>query len=188
MLSQARNVSARRPSTSADRQAVVYVVDDDIAVRESLEGLIWTAGLQPETFASGEEFLRRERVLCASCLLLDYTLPDLNGLQVQERIAASRPEMPIIFITGHGDVPTTVKAMKAGAVEFLTKPFKAEILLSAIKCAVQRSHATLLHEAQVSALQDCYLSLTVREREVMELVVRGLLNKQIAADLGITEF
>jgi FixJ family two-component response regulator len=186
--SHVRGVSARRPSTSADTQPVVYIVDDDISVRDSLEELIGTAGLQSETFASGEEFLRRERVRRACCLLLDYTLPDLNGLQIQERIADSCPEMSIIFITGHGDVPTTVKAMKAGAVEFLTKPFNAEILLVAIKSAIQRSHATLLHEAHKSALQNCYLSLTVRERQVMELVVRGLLNKQIAAELGITEF
>jgi FixJ family two-component response regulator len=188
MLSRVRDVSARRPSTSVDTQPIVYVVDDDLSVRESLEELIAIAGLQPETFASGEEFLRRERVRHACCLLLDYTLPDLNGLQIQERIAASRPEMPIIFITGHCDVPTTVKAMKAGAVEFLTKPFNAEILLGAIKSAIQRSHAALLHKEHMFALQACYLSLTVREREVMDLVVRGFLNKQIAAELGITEF
>ena len=188
MLSQLRDVSARRPSSWANTQPVVYIVDDDIAVRESLQELIGTAGLQSESFASGEEFLRRERVRRACCLLLDYTLPDLNGLQIQERIADSRPEMSIIFITGHGDVPTTVKAMKAGAVEFLTKPFNAEILLGTIKSAIQRSHAALLHETHMSALQNCYLSLTVREREVMELVVRGFLNKQIAAELGITEF
>jgi FixJ family two-component response regulator len=188
MLSPVRDASARKPSSWADAQPVVYIVDDDVAVRESLEELIGTAGLQPETFASGEEFLRLERVRRACCLLLDYTLPDLNGLEIQERIADSRPEMSIIFITGHGDVPTTVKAMKAGAVEFLTKPFNAEILLVTIKGAIQRSHAALLHEAHISALQNCYLSLTVREREVMELVVRGFLNKQIAAELGITEF
>ena len=188
MLSQLRDVSARRPSSRANTQPVVYIVDDDIAVRESLQELIGTAGLQSESFASGEEFLRRERVRRACCLLLDYTLPDLNGLQIQERIADSRPEMSIIFITGHGDVPTTVKAMKAGAVEFLTKPFNAEILLVTIKSAIQRSHTALLREAHISALQNCYLSLTAREREVMELVVRGLLNKQIAAELGITEF
>jgi FixJ family two-component response regulator len=188
MLSQVKDVTARRPLTSADTQPVVYVVDDDLSVRESLQELILIAGMQPETFASGEEFLRRERARRASCLLLDYTLPNLNGLQIQERIASSRPEMSIIFITGHGDVPTTVKAMKAGAVEFLTKPFNAQILLGAIKTAIQRSHAALLQEAYVSALQSCHLSLTVREREVMDLVVRGLLNKQIAGELGITEY
>jgi FixJ family two-component response regulator len=188
MLSQVTDVSASRPSTPTDTHPVVYVVDDDIDVRESLEGLIAATGLQAVTFASGEEFLRCERLLRASCLLLDYTLPELNGLQIQERIAASRPEMPIIFITGHGDVPMTVKAMKAGAVEFLTKPFNAQILLGAIKSAIKRSHAALLHEAHMSALRNRYLSLTVREREVMELVVHGLLNKQIAAELGITEF
>ena len=188
MLSQVGDTSAHRPSASTDTQAVVYVVDDDISVRESLEEFIWTVGLQPETFASGEEFLRSERVSRASCLLLDYTLPDLNGLQIQERIADSRPEMPIIFITGHGDVPTTVKAMKAGAVEFLTKPFNFEVLLSAIKSSIQRSRAALLQEAHRSALQHCYQSLSVREREVVELVVRGLLNKRIAAELGISEW
>jgi RNA polymerase sigma factor (sigma-70 family) len=188
MLSQIGDTSARSPSTSTDAQAVVYVVDDDISVRESLEEFICAAGLQPETFASGEEFLRSERVCRASCLLLDYTLPDLNGLQIQERIADSRPEMPIIFITGHGDVPTTVKAMKAGAFEFLTKPFNFEILLGAIKNSIQRSRVALLQELQRSALQHCYQSLTVREREVMELVVRGLLNKRIAAEFGISEW
>ena len=188
MLSQVKDFSAHKSSSSSDTQPVVYIVDDDLSVRESLEQLIGAAGLQPESFASGEEFLRRERARRASCLLLDYTLPDLNGLQIQEHIVASSPEMSIIFITGHGDVPTTVKAMKAGAVEFLTKPFNAQILLGAIKSAIQRSHVTLLQEAHMSALQNCYLSLTVREREVMDLVVHGLLNKQIAAELGITEF
>lgn len=188
MLSQVEDVSSHRPSITAETQPVVYVVDDDLSVRESLEELILIAGLQPETFASGEEFLRRERSRRASCLLLDYSLPNLNGLQIQERIASSRPEMSIIFITGHGDVPTTVKAMKAGAVEFLTKPFNATMLLGVIKAAIQRSHAAMLHEEHVSALQSCYLSLTEREREIMDLVVRGLLNKQIAGKLGITEY
>jgi FixJ family two-component response regulator len=187
MLPQGRDVAAHRPSAPADTQPVVYVVDDDISVRESLEALIVSAGLQPETFASGEEFLRQERVRRPSCLLLDYTLPDLNGLEIQERIAALRPDMSIIFITGHSDVPMTVKAMKAGAVEFLTKPYNVEVLLGAIKNAIQRSHAALRHEAHVSAIQTCYLSLSVREREVMDLVVRGLLNKQIGAELEISE-
>lgn len=188
MLSVVSDISPRTPSALTDMQPVVYVVDDDNSVRESLEELIGCAGLQPELFASGEEFLRHERSHCASCLLLDYTLPNLNGLEIQERIAASHPEMPIIFISGHGDVPITVKAMKAGAVEFLTKPFNAEILLGAIKNAIQRSHTALLHETRRSALQKCYLFLTVREREVMDMVVLGFLNKQIGAELGITEF
>jgi FixJ family two-component response regulator len=188
MLSQVREVSTRKLTSLSDTRPVVYVVDDDPSVRESLEELIEVSGLQPETFASGEEFLRGERVRRASCLLLDYTLPDLNGLQIQERISASRPEMSIIFITGNGDVPTTVKAMKAGATEFLTKPFNAAILLDAIKSAIQRSQAMLLQEARVSALQNHYLSLTMRERQVMDLVVGGLLNKQIAAQLEISEY
>jgi FixJ family two-component response regulator len=187
MLAQITDVAARTLSSPTDTQPVVYVVDDDVSVRESLESLIRVAGLQPETFASGEEFLRHARGGRASCLLLDYTLPKLNGLEIQQRIAGLYPGMSIIFITGHGDVPMTVKAMKAGAVEFLIKPFNTDVLLGAIKNAIQRSHAVLKHEARVSSIQVCYRSLSVREREVMDLVVRGLLNKQVAAELGISE-
>jgi FixJ family two-component response regulator len=187
MLPQGRGVSAHRPSTPADTKPVVYVVDDDISMRESLGSLIAAAGFRSEMFACGEEFLRHEREHRASCVLLDYTLPDLNGLEIQERIAGERPDMSIIFITGHGDVPTTVKAMKAGAVEFLTKPFNVQVLLGAIKNAIERSHSALQYEARVSAIQARYLSLSMREREVMDLVVRGLLNKQVAAELGISE-
>lgn len=166
---------------------IVFVVDDDVSVRESLELLIRCAGWQPETFASAQEFLARPRVLAPSCLVLDVCLQGLNGLDLQKRIAADRIDMPIIFITGYGDVPMTVQAMKAGAVEFLTKPFSDDVLLSAIGHAIERSHTALGHEAEMQALQDCYASLSRREREVMALVVSGLLNKQVGGELGISE-
>jgi FixJ family two-component response regulator len=166
---------------------IVFVVDDDVSVRESLEALIRFEGWQPETFASAQEFLARPRVLSPGCLVLDVNLPDLNGLELQKRIAADQNEMPIIFITGQGDVPMTVRAMKAGAIEFLTKPFNDEVLLSAIRDAIERSVAALGHEAEIQSLRDCYASLTPREREVMELVASGLLNKQVGARLGISE-
>jgi FixJ family two-component response regulator len=166
---------------------IVFVVDDDVSVRESLELLIRCAGWQPETFASAQEFLARPRVLAPSCLVLDVTLPDLNGLDLQKRVAVDRIDMPIIFITGCGDVPMTVQAMKAGAVEFLTKPFADDVLLSAIRHAIERSHIALRHEAEIRALRDCYASLSRREREVMALVVSGLLNKQVGGELGISE-
>jgi FixJ family two-component response regulator len=165
----------------------VFVVDDDVSVRESLELLIRCEGWQPETFASAQEFLARPRVLAPSCMILDVSLPDLNGLDLQKRIAVDRIEMPIIFITGHGDVPMTVQAMKAGAVEFLTKPFSDEVLLNAIRDALELSRAALDYEAEIRAVRDCYASLTSREREVMALVVSGLLNKQVGAELGISE-
>jgi FixJ family two-component response regulator len=166
---------------------IVFVVDDDVSVRESLELLIRCEGWQPEIFASAQEFLARPRVLAPSCMILDVSLPGLNGLDLQKRIAVDRIEMPIIFITGHGDVPMTVQAMKAGAVEFLTKPFSDEVLLNAIRDALERSRAALDHEAKMRAVRDCYESLTSREREVMALVVSGLLNKQVGAELGISE-
>jgi len=166
---------------------IVFVVDDDVSVRESLEALIRCEGWEPETFASAQEFLGRPRVRVPSCLVLDVSLPDLNGLDLQNRIAADRTDMPIIFITGHGDVPMTVRAMKAGAVEFLTKPFEDETLLSAIRNAIGRSQTTLDHEAKVRGLRESYASLTPREREVMALVVSGLLNKQVGRELGISE-
>jgi FixJ family two-component response regulator len=165
----------------------VFVVDDDVSVRESLELLIRCAGWQPETFASAEEFLSRPRVLAPSCLILDVSLPDLNGLEVQKVVAADRTDMPIIFITGYGDVPMTVRAMKAGAAEFLTKPFDDEVLLNAIRHAVERSQTALDHRAEMRVLQDRYASLSKREREVMGLVVSGLLNKQVGGELGISE-
>jgi FixJ family two-component response regulator len=166
---------------------IVFVVDDDVSVRESLELLIRSAGWEPELFASAQEFLARPRGLAPSCLILDVNLPDLNGLDLQKRVAADRNDMPIIFITGYGDVPMTVKAMKAGAVEFLTKPFADDVLLSAIRNAIDRSRTTLAHEAEMRVLRDSYQSLTRREREVMALVVAGLLNKQIGGELGISE-
>ncbi len=166
---------------------IVFVVDDDVSVRESLELLIRNAGWQPELLASAQEFLARPRVVAPSCLVLDVTLPGLNGLELQERIAADRTDMPIIFITGHGDVPMSVQAMKAGAVEFLTKPFGDEALLTAIRNAIERSRTALSHEAEISALQTSYASLSRREREVMALVVSGRLNKQVGGVLGISE-
>jgi FixJ family two-component response regulator len=165
----------------------VFVVDDDVSVRESLELLIRGEGWQPETFASAQEFLARPRALAPSCMILDVSLPDLNGLELQKHIGVQRIEMPIIFITGHGDVPMTVQAMKAGAVEFLTKPFSHDVLLNAIRGALERSRAALDHEAEMRAVRDSYASLTSREREVMALVVSGLLNKQVGAELGISE-
>ena len=168
-------------------QPIVFVVDDDISVRESLELLIKFAGWQAETFASAEEFLVRPRTATPSCLILDVSLPALNGLELQKLIGADRVDMPIIFITGHGDVPMTVQAMKAGAVEFLTKPFDDEVLLSAIRHAIQRSAVVLDDQAEVTALRSSYDSLTPREQEVLRLVVAGMLNKQIALELGISE-
>lgn len=166
---------------------IVFVVDDDISVRESLEALIRFVGWQPETFASAEEFLARPRPLAPSCLVLDVSLPDLNGLELQKLIAPDRIAMPIIFITGHGDVPMTVQAMKAGAVEFLTKPLDDDVLLGAIRHAIERSSAALGDEREIEALRDCYASLTPREQEVMKLVVSGMLNKQVGLKLGISE-
>jgi RNA polymerase sigma factor (sigma-70 family) len=166
---------------------IVFVVDDDISVRESLEALIRCEGWKPETFASAQEFLTRPRVVTPSCLILDVDLPDLNGLDLQKCIASDRKDMPIIFITGHGDVPMTVRAMKAGAVEFLTKPFNDEALLSAIRHSIERSNVALRRETETGALRDCYASLTPREKEVLVLVVSGLSNKQVGAELGISE-
>ena len=166
---------------------IVFVVDDDVSVRESLELLIRCEGWQPETFASAREFLARPRGLVPSCLVLDISLPGLSGLDLQKHVAVERPDMPIIFITGYGDVPMTVQAMKAGAVEFLTKPFSDDVLLSGIRQALERSETALSHEAEMRILRDRYASLTGREREVMALVVAGLLNKQVGSDLGISE-
>jgi FixJ family two-component response regulator len=165
---------------------VVFVVDDDVSVRESLELLILSAGWQPETFASAEEFLERSPIDAPTCLVLDLTLPELSGLDLQKRII-DRTDMPIIFITGYGDVPTTVEAMKAGAVEFLTKPFGDDVLVDAIRQALERSRVVAAHEIELRVLRERYTSLTPRERETMALVVSGLLNKQIAAQLGISE-
>jgi FixJ family two-component response regulator len=166
---------------------VVYVVDDDVSVRESLEALITVGGWRTETFASAREFLARPAVAAASCLVLDVGLPDLNGLELQQRIAGERADMPIIFITGAGTVPMTVKAMKAGAVEFLTKPFGDETLLNAIEQAIEISQAAYDRELQLRTLRERFATLSRRERDVMELVVGGRLNKQVASELGISE-
>ena len=166
---------------------IVFVVDDDISVRESLELLIASAGWQPEIFASAHEFLHRPPSPVPSCLVLDLSLPGLNGLELQRRIAAERTEMPIIFITGHGDIPSTVQAMKAGATEFLTKPFSDDALLTAVRHALEHSREALRSEAEMQALCKRYDSLTHRERQVMALVVSGLLNKQVGGELGISE-
>jgi FixJ family two-component response regulator len=179
----APSASGARPMTAP----VVFVVDDDVSVRESLELLVQFAGWRCETFASAREFLARPRAAGPSCLVLDVRLPDLDGLALQERVAAERGDMPIIFITGYGDVPMTVKAMKAGAVEFLTKPLSDEALLGAIRGALERSARALGREAELHDLREAYASLSRREREVMALVVAGRLNKQVAAELGLSE-
>jgi len=170
-----------------DAIPTVFVVDDDISVRESLELLIRCAGWQAETFASAQEFLARPRAVAPSCLVLDVSMPGLNGLDLQQRVAVERADMPIIFITGHGDVPMSVQAMKAGAVEFLTKPFGDNVLLTAIRNAINRSRTALSREAEIRALRDSYALLSRREREVMALVVSGRLNKQVGGELGISE-
>lgn len=171
----------------AQTPPVVFVVDDDISIRESLELLLHHEGLGVETFVSAQDFLNRSRPTGPSCLLLDISLPGLNGLELQKRVAVERREMPIIFITGHGDIPMTVQAMKAGAVEFLTKPFGDEVLLAAIRKALERSNALLVRDAEIQAFRDRYACLTSREREVMALVVMGLPNKQVGGELGISE-
>jgi FixJ family two-component response regulator len=165
----------------------VFVVDDDVAVRRSLELLIESAGWHPATFASGQEFLHHPRPASPSCLILDVSLPDLSGLELQKRLAPDRVHMPIIFISGYGDVPTTVRAMKGGAVEFLTKPFKNNVLLEAVRGAIERSLSVLREESEARELKRRFASLTSREHEVMSLVVSGLLNKQVGGHLGISE-
>jgi FixJ family two-component response regulator len=172
--------------TMPEVASIVFVVDDDVSVRESLDLLIRAAGWRPETFASAQEFLTRPRATVPCCLVLDVTLPGLNGLELQQQLL-DRGDMPIIFITGHGDVPMSVQAMKAGAVEFLTKPFRADVLLGAIRDAIERSRAALREASEMQVLRGCYASLTSREREVMALVVSGLLNKQVGGELGISE-
>lgn len=166
---------------------IVFVVDHDAAIRESLALLIRRAGWQPETFGSASEFLARPRAQVPSCLVLDVPRPGLNGLDLQKQVAADRTDMPIIIITGHGDVSMSVQAMKAGAVEFLTKPFAYDVLLDAVRHALERSRTALGRETEVRALRERHASLTRREREVMELVVSGLLNKQVGGELGISE-
>jgi FixJ family two-component response regulator len=172
--------------TMPDLPPIVFVVDDDVSVRESLELLIKSAGWQPEMFVSAQDFLSRPQRPVPCCLVLDVRLPGLSGLELQKQLA-ERTGMPIIFITGHGDVPMTVQAMKAGAVEFLTKPFNDDVLLDAIRGAIERSRAALRLDSEMRLLRDRYESLTPREREVMALVVSGLLNKQVGGELGISE-
>lgn len=179
--------STLESALTAPSSPIVFVVDDDVSVRESLELLIQSEGWQVETFASAQEFLDRPRTALPTCLVLDVSLPGLNGLELQRQVASERNEMPIIFITGHGDIPMTVRAMKAGAVEFLTKPFNDEALLNAIRQALERSRTALSQNEQTQDFRKCYASLTPRERQVMAYVVSGLLNKQIGGELGISE-
>jgi len=183
-LSSRAELSSRRIEPSS---SIVFVVDDDISVRESLEQLIKKHGWQPKTFSSAQEFLESPRVFVPNCLLLDISMPGLNGLDLQKRIAIERAEMPIIFITGCGDVPKSVEAMKGGAAEFLTKPLNHEVLLSAIRQCLERSRLALTREAELQTLRDRYASLTVRERKVMALIVSGLLNKQVGGQMDIAE-
>jgi FixJ family two-component response regulator len=170
-----------------DLPPIVYVVDDNVSVRESLKGLIRGAGWQPSVFASARDFLCHPRALRPSCLVLEMILPDLNGLDLQQQIAADRADIPIIFVTGHSDVPMTVRAMKAGAIEFLTKPFSSDVLLQTIQSALGRSQVMQRAASELKTLQDRYASLSSRERDVMRLVVSGLLNKQVGGVLGISE-
>jgi FixJ family two-component response regulator len=167
--------------------SVVFIVDDDVSVRESLESMVRQAGWNPKTYSTAQEFLDRQKESVPSCLVLDVSLPGLSGLELQKQIVDERSAMPIIFITGYGDVPMTVRAMKAGAMEFLTKPFSDEVLLSAIEQALERSRVALNRDVEIRALQKAYLSLTPREQQVMSLVVSGMLNKQIGGELGISE-
>ena len=187
MLASSAQGAVARSVLMSKEPPIVFVVDDDISVRESLELLIRSEGWQARVFDSAQEFLADPPCPVPNCLILDVSLPDLNGLQLQERVAAQRPAMPIIFITGYGDIPMTVQAMKAGAVEFLTKPFSHEALLSAIRGALERSRLVLDREAEVQSLRDRYDSLTPREREVMAFVVSGHANKQVGSELGISE-
>ncbi|HXM36029.1 MAG TPA: response regulator [Pyrinomonadaceae bacterium] len=169
-----------------DEQAMVFVVDDDESVRESLESLIRSAGLRVAAFASAQEFLASPRDDVTSCLVLDLRLPGQSGLDLQKRMTEVSIQIPIVFITGHGDIPTSVRAIKAGAVEFLTKPFRDQDLLNAIHQAIERHETVRLHQAEMAEVLHKYELLTPREREVMELVVSGLLNKQVAAELSVS--
>lgn len=173
--------------TMQDGRPVVAIVDDDVSIRESLEPLLQLSGWRVHAFACASAFLEWTPSDGPGCVLLDMSLPDLNGLDLQIRIADDRPQMPIIFLTGYGDVPTTVRAMKAGAVEFLTKPFEDHILLAAVERAIERSRAIVAERASLAELQARYDLLSRREREVMLLIVAGLLNKQVGGELGISE-
>jgi FixJ family two-component response regulator len=181
----ARSAVGASPMSSA--MPIVFIVDDDISVRESLELLVRNENWKPETFACAQEFLDHPRTLVPNCLVLDLSLPGLNGLELQKQLALERIDMPTIFITGYGDVPKSVQAMKAGALEFLTKPLDTDALLSAIRSALQRSRLALDRNAEMQELRSRYASLTSREKQVMALVVSGLLNKQVGGELGISE-
>lgn len=171
----------------SDPDPIVFVVDDDPSIRDALTSLLRSVGLGVETFGSAQAFLRYPRPDASGCLVLDVRLPGLSGLDLQRELAAAQITMPIIFITGHGDIPMTVQAMKAGAVEFLTKPFRDQDLLDAIAQAIARDHVVRQQRSDLAALRQRYNMLTLRERDVMQLVVSGMLNKQIAADLGTSE-
>ncbi|WP_340313608.1 response regulator transcription factor [Rhizorhabdus argentea] len=170
-----------------DRASTVFIVDDDISVRESLEALMQAVGWEARTFASAQDFLSCPASLGPSCLVLDVSLPGLSGLDLQTRLVRERGDMPIIFITGYGDVPMSVRAMKAGAVEFLTKPVSDDALLAAVEGAIERSREALGQAAELRVMRECHDSLSPREKEVMALVVSGLLNKQVGFELGISE-
>lgn len=186
MKTQYSPTKVPRADQSLPPRPIVFVVDDDVSVRESLELLVRCEDWQPEIFSTAQDFLARSRPAVPHCLVLDISLPDINGLDLQKSIG-ERLEMPIIFITGHGDVPMSVQAMKAGAVEFLLKPFRDDLMLNAIRHALERSRTALGHETEMQVLRDCHALLTPREREVMALVVAGLLNKQVGWELGISE-
>lgn len=179
--------NAVKANTMPDDSPLVIVVDDDISVRESLELLIRSVGWQLELYECAKDFLSRQPISQPACLILDVNLPDLSGLEIQESVAINRADLPIIFLTGYGDVAMTVKAMKAGAVEFLTKPFSDDVLISAIESALERSRVSLAENVGLRALRSRLDSLTPREHQVMILIVRGLLNKQVAYELGISE-
>src|SRR5690348_8604797 len=187
MMIQSSPTTRSNQNQTLSSKPVVFVVDDDVSVRESLEMLILCEGWHPQTFSSAGEFLAHPRITVPHCLLLDIALPDTNGLNLQKRIALERTDMPIIFITGKVDVPTSVQAMKAGAFEFLLKPLRDEVLVPAMRQALDRSRIVLGQQAEIRALRGSYASLTPREREVMVLVASGLLNKQVGWELGISE-
>jgi FixJ family two-component response regulator len=171
----------------SDDTPIVFVVDDDVSVRDTLELLIQESGWQAETFGAAQEFLAYPHVSVPSCVILDVTLPDLNGLDLQKRVAVERPDMPVIVVTEHADIPMSVRAMKAGAIEFLIKPVRESELIGAIRQALERSSHAVEREAKLKAVRASYASLTPREREVMLLVASGLLNKQVGGELGISE-
>ncbi|HEX8139567.1 MAG TPA: response regulator transcription factor [Pyrinomonadaceae bacterium] len=170
-----------------ETDAIVFVIDDDPSIREAIRSLIRSVGMRVETFASAQEFMQSKRPDAPACLVLDVRMPGLSGLDLQRELSGAGVTVPIIFITGHGDIPMSVRAMKAGAVEFLTKPFRDQDLLDAIAQAIERDRAARMQRAEMANLRECFESLTPREREVMELVVAGLLNKQVAVRLRVSE-